>query len=116
MVGASIGALASEPQSPPDASEFWGITDVRRKPRRSSGTGRSSDRRLGGMQKLLRETREHAGEVQLAMQAWEVWCISRVMYAFCYSLLGEVDEALRLVFERMQLEGELLVPVWAHIY
>lgn len=60
------------------------------------------------MLKLLEE-REHAGDptlVQFALQAWEVWCVARVMDAFCYGLPSEVDEALRLIFERMQSEGE----------
>ncbi|RDX56996.1 hypothetical protein OH76DRAFT_1451128 [Lentinus brumalis] len=58
------------------------------------------------MLKLLEE-REHAGDptlVQFALQAWQVWCVSRVMDAFCYGLPVEVDEALRLIFERMQRE------------
>ena len=60
------------------------------------------------MLKLL-EGREHASDptlVQFAIQAWQVWCVARVMDAFCYGLPAEVDEALRMIFERMQLEGE----------
>ncbi|RPD72473.1 hypothetical protein L226DRAFT_573212 [Lentinus tigrinus ALCF2SS1-7] len=79
---------------------------------RAPSAAKERDREIVGpalgkeMLKLLEE-REHAGDptlVQFALQAWEVWCVSRVMDAFCYGLPIEVDEALRLIFERMQRE------------
>ncbi|KAI0707079.1 hypothetical protein C8Q76DRAFT_629279 [Earliella scabrosa] len=79
---------------------------------RSPSAARERDREIVGpalgkeMLKLL-ESREHASDptlVQFALQAWEVYCVSRVMEAFCYGLPKDVDEALRLLFERMQRE------------
>lgn len=90
---------------------------------RAPSAAKERDREIVGpalgeeMLKLL-ESREHAGDptlVQFALQAWEVWCAARVMDAFCYGLPAEVDEALKLVFERMQLEGECLMAICAHI-
>ena len=82
---------------------------------RAPSAAKERDREIVGpalgkeMLKLL-ERREHAEDptlVQFALQAWEVWCVSKVMEAFCYGLPAEVDEALKLLFERMQREGEL---------
>ncbi|KAL1940219.1 hypothetical protein VTO73DRAFT_9171 [Trametes versicolor] len=55
----------------------------------------------------LLEDRLHAGDptlVQFALQAWEVWCVSRVLDAFFYGLPMEVNEAFRLIFEHMHRE------------
>lgn len=90
---------------------------------RAPSAAKERDREIVGpalgeeMLKLL-ESREHAGDptlVQFALQAWEVWCAARVMDAFCYGLPAEVDEALKLVFERMQLEGEFDGYMRAHM-
>ena len=64
---------------------------------------------LGREMVRLLEGREHAQDptlVQFALQAWEVWCVTRVMDAFCYGLPADVDESLRKIFDRMQREGE----------
>ncbi|KAI0635572.1 hypothetical protein C8Q77DRAFT_578268 [Trametes polyzona] len=65
------------------------------------------ERALGPDMIRLLEDRLHAGDptlVQFALQAWEVWCVSRVLDAFCYGLPMEVDEAFRLIFEHMHRE------------
>ncbi|KAI9000657.1 hypothetical protein BD414DRAFT_472355 [Trametes punicea] len=65
------------------------------------------ERALGPEMIRLLEDRIHAGDptlVQFALQAWEVWCVARVLDAFCYGLPIEVDEAFRLIFEHMHRE------------
>ncbi|KAI0351727.1 hypothetical protein OH77DRAFT_1429301 [Trametes cingulata] len=65
------------------------------------------ERALGPDMIRLLEDRIHAGDptlVQFALQAWEVWCVSRVLEAFCYGLPAEVDQAFRLIFEHMHRE------------
>jgi hypothetical protein len=44
--------------------------------------------------------------VQLAIQAWEVWCCHQVLDAFCAGAPPEVDRFLRDIFHEMQLSGE----------
>ncbi|KAJ2988454.1 hypothetical protein NUW54_g9111 [Trametes sanguinea] len=66
------------------------------------------ERALGPEMIRLLEDRMHAGDptlVQFALQAWEVWCVARVLEAFCYGLPMEVDEAFRMIFEHMHREG-----------
>ncbi|OSC97737.1 hypothetical protein PYCCODRAFT_1113760 [Trametes coccinea BRFM310] len=65
------------------------------------------ERALGPEMIRLLEDRMHAGDptlVQFALQAWEVWCVARVLEAFCYGLPMEVDEAFRMIFEHMHRE------------
>ncbi|KAI0671376.1 hypothetical protein C8Q78DRAFT_1078206 [Trametes maxima] len=65
------------------------------------------ERALGPDMIRLLEDRIHAGDptlVQYALQAWEVWCVARVLDSFCYGLPMEVDEAFRLIFEHMHRE------------
>lgn len=66
------------------------------------------ERAIGPEVIRLLEDRLHASDptlVQFALQAWEVWCVSRVLDTFCYGLPLEVDEAFRMIFEHMHREG-----------
>ncbi|KAI0760952.1 hypothetical protein BD413DRAFT_607303 [Trametes elegans] len=65
------------------------------------------ERALGPDMIRLLEDRIHAGDptlVQFALQAWQVWCVARVLDGFCFGLPMEVDEAFRLIFEHMVRE------------
>lgn len=61
-----------------------------------------------GMLALLRDSdhEEDPTIVQLAVQAWEVWCCRQVLDAFCAGAPPEVDRFLQDVFREMQLSGE----------
>lgn len=75
---------------------------------------RSSDRELlaaalGPIMTNLLSTRDHASDptlVQFAIQAWEIYCISRVFDSFCFGLPGEADQVLANVFEHMHRSGQ----------
>lgn len=57
-----------------------------------------------GMLALLRDS-DHEDDptiVQLAVQAWEVWCCRQVLDAFCAGAPPEVDRFLRDIFREMQ--------------
>ncbi|KAH9037823.1 hypothetical protein EDB85DRAFT_1934721 [Lactarius pseudohatsudake] len=57
-----------------------------------------------GMLALLREG-DHESDptvVQLAIQAWEVWCCQQVLDAFCAGVSPEVDRFLNDIFREMQ--------------
>jgi predicted nuclease with TOPRIM domain len=61
-----------------------------------------------GMLALLRDG-DHEDDptiVQLAIQAWEVWCCHQVLDAFCAGAPPEVDRFLRDIFREMQSSGE----------
>jgi uncharacterized phage infection (PIP) family protein YhgE len=61
-----------------------------------------------GMLALLRDG-DHEDDptvVQLAIQAWEVWCCRQVLDAFCAGAPPEVDRFLHDVFREMQSSGE----------
>jgi uncharacterized phage infection (PIP) family protein YhgE len=63
-----------------------------------------------GMLSLLRDG-DHEDDptvVQLAIQAWEVWCCRQVLDAFCAGAPPEVDRFLHDVFREMQSSGEHL--------
>jgi hypothetical protein len=63
-----------------------------------------------GMLALLRDG-DHEDDptiVQLAIQAWEVWCCNQVLDAFCAGAPPEVDRFLRDIFHEMQSSGEIL--------
>ncbi|PCH42232.1 hypothetical protein WOLCODRAFT_137774 [Wolfiporia cocos MD-104 SS10] len=70
---------------------------------------RQSDRELvngalGPVMLNLLVTRDHTADptlVQFAIQAWEIFCIGRVLDAFCFGLPAEVDNFLTGVFEHM---------------
>ena len=55
--------------------------------------------------------------VQYAIQAWQVWCCSRILDGFCFGLPGEVDRLLTDVWESMKREGMLLfsIPASPHL-
>ncbi|KAH9058417.1 hypothetical protein EDB87DRAFT_1626649 [Lactarius vividus] len=60
-----------------------------------------------GMLALLREG-DHENDptvVQLAIQAWEVWCCQQVLDAFCAGVSPEVDRFLNDIFREMQSSG-----------
>ena len=61
-----------------------------------------------GMLALLRDSdhEEDPTIVQLAVQAWEVWCCRQILDAFCAGAPPEVDRFLQDVFREMQLSGE----------
>ena len=61
-----------------------------------------------GMLALLRDSdhEEDPTIVQLAIQAWEVWCCRQVLDAFCAGAPPEVDRFLHDIFREMQLSGE----------
>jgi hypothetical protein len=66
-----------------------------------------------GMLALLRDG-DHEDDptiVQLAIQAWEVWCCHQVLDAFCAGAPPEVDRFLRDIFHEMQSSGENLFLV-----
>ncbi|KAI9440000.1 hypothetical protein H4582DRAFT_1944372 [Lactarius indigo] len=57
-----------------------------------------------GILALLREG-DHENDptvVQLAIQAWEVWCCQQVLDAFCAGVSPEVDRFLNDIFREMQ--------------
>ncbi|KAN0139021.1 hypothetical protein V8E53_003409 [Lactarius tabidus] len=57
-----------------------------------------------GMLTLLRDG-DHENDptvVQLAIQAWEVWCCQQVLDAFCAGIPPEVDRFLNDIFREMQ--------------
>jgi hypothetical protein len=61
-----------------------------------------------GMLALLRDG-DHEDDptvVQLAVQAWEVWCCRQVLDAFCAGAPPEVDRFLSDVFREMQSSGK----------
>ncbi len=61
-----------------------------------------------GMLALLRDS-DHEDDptiVQLAVQAWEVWCCRQVLDAFCAGAPPEVDRFLHDIFREMQSSGE----------
>jgi len=61
-----------------------------------------------GMLALLRDG-DHEDDptiVQLAIQAWEVWCCHQVLDAFCAGAPPEVDRFLRDIFREMQSSGK----------
>ena len=61
-----------------------------------------------GMLALLRDG-DHEDDptiVQLAIQAWEVWCCRQVLDSFCAGAPPEVDRFLNDVFREMQSSGE----------
>jgi hypothetical protein len=63
-----------------------------------------------GMLALLRDG-DHEDDptiVQLAVQAWEVWCCHQVLDAFCAGAPPEVDRFLHDIFREMQLSGEII--------
>jgi len=63
-----------------------------------------------GMLALLRDG-DHENDptvVQLAIQAWEVWCCQQVLDAFCAGVSPEVDRFLNDIFREMQLSGKHL--------
>lgn len=60
-----------------------------------------------GMLALLRDG-DHENDptvVQLAIQAWEVWCCRQVLDAFCAGIPSEVDRFLNDIFREMQSSG-----------
>jgi predicted nuclease with TOPRIM domain len=66
-----------------------------------------------GMLALLRDG-DHENDptvVQLAIQAWEVWCCRQVLDSFCAGSPPEVDRFLNDIFREMQSSGKYsLVP------
>ena len=63
-----------------------------------------------GLLALLRDS-DHEDDptiVQLAIQAWEVWCCHQVLDAFCAGAPPDVDRFLRDIFREMQSSGENL--------
>ena len=46
--------------------------------------------------------------VQYAIQAWQVWCCSRILEGFCFGLPSEVERLLADVWESMKREGTSL--------
>ena len=61
-----------------------------------------------GMLALLRDG-DHEDDptiVQLAIQAWEVWCCHQVLNAFCSGAPPEIDRFLHDIFREMQSSGE----------
>ncbi|KAH9838294.1 uncharacterized protein C8Q71DRAFT_521637 [Rhodofomes roseus] len=70
---------------------------------------RQSDRELlssaiGPVMTNLLVTRDHSTDptlVQFAIQAWEVFCVGRIMNAFCFGLPYDIDQFLGNLFEQM---------------
>jgi hypothetical protein len=61
-----------------------------------------------GMLALLRDG-DHEDDptiVQLAVQAWEVWCCRQVLDSFCAGIQPEVDSFLNDIFHEMQFSGK----------
>lgn len=50
--------------------------------------------------------------VQLAIQAWEVWCCRQVFEAFCWGIPPQVDQFLNEVFREMQITGTYLASLY----
>ena len=62
---------------------------------------------------LLRDG-DHEGDptiVQLAIQAWEVWCCRQVLDPFCAGAPPEVDRFLNDVFREMQSSGKSYLSI-----
>jgi hypothetical protein len=60
-----------------------------------------------GMLALLRDG-DHENDptvVQLAIQAWQVWCCQQILDAFCAGIPPEVDRFLNDIFREMQSSG-----------
>ena len=74
---------------------------------------RQSDRELlnsaiGPAMTNLLVSRDHSSDptlVQFAIQAWEVFCVGRIMNAFCFGLPLDVDQFLGSMFEQMNRAG-----------
>ncbi|THH14265.1 hypothetical protein EW146_g6049, partial [Bondarzewia mesenterica] len=58
-----------------------------------------------GMLELLKDGdhEEDPTVVQLAVQAWEVWCCKQIVHSFCFGVSPEVDRFLSEVFRDMQV-------------
>ncbi|TFY64131.1 hypothetical protein EVJ58_g2830 [Rhodofomes roseus] len=75
---------------------------------------RQSDRELlssaiGPVMTNLLVTRDHSTDptlVQFAIQAWEVFCVGRIMNAFCFGLPYDIDQFLGNLFEQMNRTGQ----------
>jgi hypothetical protein len=66
-----------------------------------------------GMLTLLRDG-DHEDDptiVQLAIQAWEVWCCRQVLDSFCAGAPPEVDRFLNDVFREMQSSGKPFLSI-----
>jgi len=66
-----------------------------------------------GMLALLRDG-DHEDDptiVQLAVQAWEVWCCRQVLDSFCAGAPPELDRFLNDVFREMQSSGKQLLSI-----
>lgn len=66
-----------------------------------------------GMLALLRDG-DHEDDptvVQLAVQAWEVWCCRQVLDSFCAGTPPEVDRFLNDVFREMQSSGKSFLSI-----
>jgi hypothetical protein len=66
-----------------------------------------------GMLALLRDG-DHEDDptiVQLAVQAWEVWCCRQVLDSFCAGAPPEIDRFLNDVFREMQSSGKLFLSI-----
>lgn len=74
---------------------------------------RQSDRELlnsaiGPAMTNLLVSRDHSSDptlVQFAIQAWEVFCVGRIMNAFCFGLPPDIDQFLGSMFEQMNRAG-----------
>jgi hypothetical protein len=67
-----------------------------------------------GMLALLRDG-DHEDDpiiVQLAVQAWEIWCCRQVLDAFCAGIQPEVDRFLNDIFREMQSSGRYSLIPW----
>ncbi|KZT07741.1 uncharacterized protein LAESUDRAFT_677624 [Laetiporus sulphureus 93-53] len=63
---------------------------------------------LGPAMTDLLATRNHASDptlVQFAIQGWEIFCMGRVLNAFCFGLPAEIDHFLNNVFDQMHRAG-----------
>ncbi|KAI0733487.1 hypothetical protein C8Q72DRAFT_811365 [Fomitopsis betulina] len=75
---------------------------------------RQSDRELlngaiGPAMTNLLVSRDHSSDptlVQFAIQAWEVYCVGRIMNAFCFGLPPDIDQFLGSMFAQMNRAGE----------
>lgn len=82
---------------------------------RSFGCVRSSDRELlypalGVRTTKLLEEQNHLSDptfVQFAIQAWEVYCVEKMMKPFCFGAQTEIQRVLSAVFQRIQETGKL---------
>ena len=71
-----------------------------------------------GMLALLRDV-DHEDDptvVQLAIQAWEVWCCRQVLDSFCAGVSPEVDRFLNDVFREMQSFGKPFPSIARHVH